>query len=273
MSRLVILLAILAFISLNTGCEKRKEEKVTPSPSPVTQTPTSKESEATEKQIIARINGTPIYKEDLRGRRLNDVIMNEIFYQEGLRQGVDKSVEDKVDNYKRELVEGIVIKDYLDKLPDLKKVSDEEIESYYKDRVQAYKYVRIQEISVSDEKVAEDVMKRAKKGEDLEKIAEELSVPIRTAGMRPNKLAEKNIFSTIEVGSLSDIVKDGGGYKIVKIIAIGSYPLGQFRSVIIHNIRSQKRSQALQEYMDRIIKENNINVEILAKSGENRQPN
>lgn len=263
MSILAILLALLTLIPFNLGCEKQKEEKVTPSPSPVTQTPTSKESVAKEKQIIARINGTPIYKEDLRGRRLNDAIMNEIFYQEGLRKGVDKSVEDKIEQYKRELVTGIVRQEYLETLPDLKKVSDEEIESYYKDRLQEYEYVRIQEVTVTDKKVAEDIMKRAKMGEDLAKIAEELSVPIKTTGIRSNQLAKKNIFSTTEVGSLSDIVKDGGAYKIFRIIAIGNYPLGQFKSVIIHNVRSQKRSQALQEYMDQIIKENNIKVETL----------
>lgn len=268
MNKLVILLAILAFVSLNLGCEKRKEEEVTPSPSPVTQSPTSKESEAREKQIIAKINGTPIYKEDSQGRRLNDVIMNEIFYQEGLRKRVDKRVEDKVERYKRELVTGIVIQEYLNALPDLKKVSDEEIESYYKDRIESYEYVRIQEVTVADKKIAENIMQRAKNGEDLAKIAVELSVPIKTTGIRPNKLAKKNIFSTTEVGSLSDIVKDGGSYKISKIIAIGNYPLGQFKSVIIQNVKSQKRSQALQEYMDQIIKDNNIKVETLADKDE-----
>jgi hypothetical protein len=261
MSILAILLALLTLISFNIGCEKQKEEKVTPSPSPVAQTPTPKESAAKENQIIARVNGKPIFREDLSRKGLNQAIMNEIFYQEGLRTGVDKSVEDKVEKYKRELVVGIIIGEYLDALPDLQKVSDEEIERYYEDREKTFDYVRIQQVTVTDNKIAEDIMQRAKDGEDLAKIAKELSVPIKTSGIKPNVLAKKNIFSTIEVGSLSDIVEDGGTYKIFKIIAIGSYPLSKFKSIIISKIKSQKRSQALQEYMDQIIKDNNIKVE------------
>lgn len=264
MSILAILLALLTLISFNLGCERQKEEKVTPSPSPAIQTPISRGSEAREKQIVATVNGKPIYTQDLRGRRLNDAIMKEIFYQEGLRKGVDKTVEDKVENYKRDLVAGIVVREYLDTLPNLKKVSDEEIKRYYERKEKSYEYVRIEEVSVSDNEIAQDIMNRALNGEDLAKIAKELSVPIKITAIKPNKLARENIFSTIEVGSLSNIVREGGMYKILKIIDIGSYPLDKFKSVIMHNVRSQKRHQALQEYMDQIIKDNNIKVEILA---------
>lgn len=263
MSKLAMLLSILAFVFLNLGCEKQREKEVTPSPSPVTQTPTSKESETKEKQIIARINGTPIYKEDLKGRRLNEVIMNEVFYQEGVRQGIDKSVEVKVEEYKKNLVTGILRTEYLKAHPDLKSVSDDEIKRYYDDRLADYTYVRIQEITVKDRKMAEDVMERAKNGEDFEEIAAEVSAPVKTISMRPEKLAKENMFKSTEVGSLSDIVEEGGSYKILKIIDINKYPFEQFKSIILHNVRAQKTSQALQEYMDQIIKDNDINVEIL----------
>lgn len=263
MSKLFILLAILGFVSLSLGCEKRKEERVTPSPSPVTESPTSKESGAREKQIIARINGTPIYKEALVGRRLNDVIMSEIFYQEGLRKGIDKSVEDKVEDYKRNLVAGIVRTEYLKAHPELKNVSDEEIKRYYNERLGTYMYVRMQQITVQDREMAKDILERAKNGEDFTKMASEESVPVKTISMRREKLANGNMFKSIEVGSLSDVIEDGNSYKVLKIIDINKYPIDQFKSVILSNVRAQKISQALQDYMDQIIKENNIKVETL----------
>ena len=47
-------------------------------------------------KVLARVNGIPIYEDDLNGKNLDFVITEEVIYQAGLKQGIDKQYKDQV---------------------------------------------------------------------------------------------------------------------------------------------------------------------------------
>ena len=266
MRKKLILYTLLAIAFLTYSCKQLEKKEVKPSPPPDVKTPTSEVTQTREKQVVFRINGAPIYKEDLKGIPFKKAIMNEIFYQEGLRNGIDKNIEDKVEEYKRSLVIGKVTTEYLKAQPKLEEVTDEEMVDYYNKNIMKFQNLRIQEISVTDQKLAGEIRDRALTGEDLSKIASELSLPTRIINVNPDELTKnnKNMFKVIEKGFVSEVVKDGNEFKVLRIQDIKNYPLEKIQKSLTYIVIAHKKSQALLDYQDQLVKQNNINLEVLA---------
>ncbi len=256
MKKLVPFLALLILFTWGCGRSEKKEE---------TKKASSVGETTTEKKVVARVNGRPIYEEDLGGRPLQDVIDYEILYEAGLKQGLDKKVEKAVEDYKKRLVETALQREFMNNLPKGGEVSDKEIEDYYKGNESKYKYLRIKEITVEDKNLIEEIHKRALKGEDFEKIASDYSksgTNITVSNLEFNR-KYNDLFSGKELGSVSDVIQEGKQFKILKPTEVREIPLDKAKQTIRYTILAKRRGEAMHEFAEKMKNENKIKVEIL----------
>ncbi len=112
-------------------------------------------------KVLALVNGSPIYEDDLKSGSLEFAITDEILYQVGLKQGIDEQNKDKIKDYEKMIVlRSMKVRISEDAEP-MKKISDEEIEDYYNRNKDKYTNFRIHEISFSDTLLAEDIKEKA----------------------------------------------------------------------------------------------------------------
>ncbi|HEX9666500.1 MAG TPA: peptidyl-prolyl cis-trans isomerase [Thermodesulfobacteriota bacterium] len=263
-NRIIGLSLILLIFTVHSGC-KQKEEVPKETSSPQNEeNSSSSESISSEKKLVATVNGRPIYEEDLRGRKLEYVIEDEILYEEGLKQGLESEYKEQIDRYKKNLIINAVKQQIQYSLPRDQKISDSEIEDFYKKYERRYTNLKALGISAPDKKTAEINHERATKGEDLEKIASEYSESGVLFSPNPIMLnVDKNdFFQELKVGAVSDIIEDKGQFLIYKVIEVKHLPLSQVKNSIRYSIYAKKQSQAVSDFAEKAKKERNMNVEI-----------
>ena len=269
--RFMAILLVLLIFTLHFGCKQKEEPKQPEDATKETPFPQSKEQSSApserlspEKKVVAKVNGRPIYEEDLRGRKLENVIEDEILYEEGLKQGLETQYQEQVDRYKKSLIINAVKQQIQYSLPRNQKVSDSEIQDFYKKYEGRYTNLKALGVSAGDKKTAEVIHERATKGEDLEKIASEYADS--GVRLRPNPIilnVDKNdYFSELKVGAVSDIIEENGSFFIYKVVDVKKLPLSDVKTSIRYAIYAQKQSQAFSDFAEKAKKEHNIEVEI-----------
>jgi len=258
MRKLLPFLALLILFVWGCGKSEKKEE---------TKKASSTETEGVthvEKKIVARVDGRSIYEEDLRGRPIEEVIVDEILYEEGLKRGLDKKFEERVELYKRNLIINELKAEIIKNLPK-EVVGRKEIEGYYKENESKYKYLRIKQVSVEDKNLAEKIHKKALAGEDLEKIASDYSksgTNLTVTDLGYNK-KYNDLFSGKDIGSVSDVIQEGDRFKILKLIEVREIPLSMLNQPIKYAVSAKKRGEAVREFVEKLKEENKIKVEII----------
>jgi foldase protein PrsA len=268
MRKVFPLLLLIALINVScTQSEKKEETKKDATKAEVTTT--DKQDNSTGKKVVARVNGKPIYEEDLKGRPLRMVINEEILYQEGLKQGLDKRFQGEIDDYKKRVIAETVKRELLSELPKAKEieVTEEQIKNYYEKHPDKYTFISVKEISLPDKTTAEEVRKRLLAGEDPAKIKSELGEKVVVKDLKFGKMHYKK-FDKIEVGAISEIIEDGGQFKILQITDVRQVPLQKVSNAIKQRIIARKTGKMIQEKVDEMKKENNIKVEIIAEQEE-----
>lgn len=251
MRKLLPFLALLILFVWGCGKSEKKEEA-------------QKSETTTDKKVVARVNERPIYENDLKGKPLEDVIDYEILYEVGLKQGLDKQVEKQLENYRKRLIIAALQKDIMANLPK-EEVSEQEIEEYYKQNAGKYKYMSFKEIVVKDQNIANEIHKRALKGEDFEKIASDYSesgTNVQVRDLRFNKKYNER-FIAKEIGSVSEIIQEGNNFVILKLTEVKEIPFNKTAPAIKYSIIATKRAQAVHNFAEKAKNENNIKVEIL----------
>ena len=260
MKTLFLFLTLLILFAWGCGKAEKKGE---------TQKASTKSREVvaeSNKKIVARVNGKPIYEEDLKGRPVEEVIADEILYEEGLKRHLDKKFEERVESYRRNLVINALKTEIIKTMP--QKVDPKEIENYYKENESEYKYLRVVEISVGDKNLAEEIHQKALKGQDLEKIASDYSksgteISVNDSGFRT---IYNDIFSGKEIGSVSEVIQEADGFKVLKLVEVREIPLDKLNQPIRINLLGKKRNEAIQEFTDKLKEDNKINVEIIEET-------
>jgi len=193
-------------------------------------------------KVIARVNGQPIYEDDLNGKTLEHVITEEIIYQEGIRQGIDKQYRYKLRDYERRLIINVIKQSILENVEPTKPISNEQIQSYYELNKDNYSHVRIHEISFADSNFGNEIKDKAKSGEELQTIANsypDLEITVNDIGF--NRDMAKH-FKTREVGTVSEVIqKPDGTFSVLKIVEIRDIPFNRSSNSIKHILRAQKR--------------------------------
>jgi len=236
------------------GCERFEKKQATTST-----------QEITQKKVVARVNGRPIYEEDLKGKPLQTAIDYEILYEAGLKQGLDKKVEQAVEDYKKRIIVTTMQNEIMTNLPKEKAISEAEIEEYYNQNESKYKIMSFKEIIVEDKNLADEIHKRAANGEDFEKIASDLATAGTNLEVKDLRLNRKynDRFIGKEIDSVSEIIEEGNRFVILKLTEVKDIPLAKAKHAIKYTIAAKKRAQAVNDFAEKAKNENNIKVEII----------
>jgi len=273
------LILFLIILLLPLGCKQKEETpktedeqtKQSEDVSKAKQPPQTEEQSAvppeeisSDKKILATVNGRPIYKEDLKGRKLEYVIVDEILYEEGLRRGLDKTYEKQIENYKKSLILRPLKQEMRSTLPK-EKPTNEEIENFYKQHERKYTNLKVIELSVNNKNLAEKIHKRAIKGDDFEKIAS--SYPDSEVRVSPKPFflftSKNDYFESFKIGTVSNIDQENGNFLIYKIVNVDKLPLSRIKTSIVHSVLAKKQFQAISDFAEKAKKEHNIKVEII----------
>ena len=267
MKKSVPLMLIAAFLFLGcnqTGSDNGKADNAGETGQSAAKVERSKPKRDTK--VVAYVNGVPIYEDELRGGTVDMAVTNEILYQEGLRRGIDKKYEQKVDDFKTSLVSRDVRLDIMENLPPIKEITDEDIEEYYNRNKDKYSAYHIVEINFSNENLGPEILKQAGEGKELRDIANELATSDPKAifndlGTR-RELVE--YFNEKEAGSLSEIVKKSDGtFSVLKIVEVKETPLANLKFSIRNNLEARREAHSIESKSREIARENNMVIEIV----------
>ncbi len=251
MKKLIPLLGLLILITWGCGKTEKKEEA-------------QKSETTTGKKVVARVNGRPIYENDLKRRPLEDVIDYEILYEAGLKQGLDKKFEEQIEDYRKRLIVTSLKKDILAK-QSKEEISVQEIEEYYKQNEDKLKTMSFEQIVVEDQNLANEIHKRAVNGEDFQKITSAYSGSEANVRVQDLRFTRKynELFKGKEVGSISEVIQEEKKFIILKLTEAKPVPVTRLQQDAKFNIRASKKTKAIHDFAEKAKDENNIKVEIL----------
>ncbi len=236
------------------------------------QVPASYKPESSSK-VVARVNGVPIYEDELNGLPVDSLVTDEILYQEGLKEGLDKKFQKKIRDYQMTLVVREIKNGVIEKMPTEEEITDKELLDYY-NSVKDSKYTnyRIEEINFQNESQGEQIIEMAKEGKSFRDIADSLSnaksqVTAKDLGYNKNLRIH---FDAKEVGSISKVVpKKDGAFSVLKITEIKETPYNNVKNTIKSVIEAKRKGAAYDQAAQEIAKENGFTVEIVDKTSRN----
>lgn len=221
-------------------------------------------------KVVARVNGVPIYEDELNGLPVESLITDEILYQEGLSEGLEKKYQEKVIQYQMSLVVREVKDRILSNMPPDKEITEQELLDYYNSAKDLnYTNLRVEEINFTDKKLGDQILKMAKEGKDFNDILKELPPDVtETTEVKVNQLGydrKQNMFFEVkETGAVSNIVdKKDGTFSVLKIQETHVIPFENTKNTIKFIIEARRKGAAFDEYAQKTAEEKNFDVEIV----------
>lgn len=185
----------------------------------------------TLKDFNSRISKMPPYYRNIieknKRRYLDDMIMENVFYEEAARKGLanDKEVKDLLNEAKRKI---LITKFIKNEVESNVKVSEEEMRNFYEEHQDDFKTPelwRASHILVANEKEANDLLAEITGGASFEELARKHSIDATSSRggdigfFRQGQLVpdfEKACLK-LEVGKVSEVVHTQFGYHIIKL--------------------------------------------------------
>jgi peptidyl-prolyl cis-trans isomerase C len=272
----------MGFILVNAfiGCTGKKE---------------SAGSSKKESKVVARVNGTPLTEEDLsfrllgpHGERktsgnqpkaLDDLINEELLYQQGLKLGLDQDpgyraqiarIERQLAHVKRaEMMRRVYNTQVAAKI----EVSSQDAKKYYDEKVdQITTDLHLGALSFSNKGRAEETLKTIRGGAPFESIARSVMGSQGSAGREPWDLGFLSwdqipvdfvdAVYQLKPGEVSEVVSSKRtGYQIFKLFGVRKNPKADFSAVsgiIMNRLRDQKVLEAYEQYVANLRKEAKI---------------
>jgi parvulin-like peptidyl-prolyl isomerase len=272
----------MGFILVNAfiGCTGKKE---------------SAGSSKKESKVVARVNGTPLTEEDLsfrllgpHGERktsgnqpkaLDDLINEELLYQQGLKLGLDLDpgyraqiarIERQLAHVKRaEMMRRVYNTQVAAKI----EVSSQDAKKYYDEKVdQITTDLHLGALSFSNKGRAEETLKTIRGGAPFESIARSVMGSQGSAGREPWDLGFLSwdqipvdfvdAVYQLKPGEVSEVVSSKRtGYQIFKLFGVRKNPKADFSAVsgiIMNRLRDQKVLEAYEQYVANLRKEAKI---------------
>jgi len=279
------LLVLVVALGTVVGCEQ-KEKSEAPAPAAVANrataptTASAAKTAAPEGEVIATFSGnrldtTRVTKEmerlpapsraylqapDRKRQFVENMILNELLYAEGQKQGYDKDedIERQVNDLRRRLVVQRVVREF-QKPPE---VTDEQAKKYYDDNPNLYSstQIRASHILVKDEAQAKEIRDQVKADPSkFAEIAKEKSTD-KTSGAKGGDLGmfgqgrmvpefERAAFA-LKPNEISDVVKTQYGYHIILVVERKEGERRPFDQVK-EQIKATLRNKAIQEQQDK----------------------
>lgn len=194
-------------------------------------------------------------------------INEKVLYNEGLKRGIRdrEEIQKDLNNYETKLISKTLGKEILEEID----LNQDEIRAYYDQNRNNYERIDISKIAIridDNEAHSEDaalakaelVSKRAKEGENFEKLAEELSddpitrkrggkVGYIKRGRFPEDL--DNVVFSLKEGDITKPFEVDGGYLIIKVNKEADFPP---YAQLENNIRSELINERLLEYINNL---------------------
>lgn len=288
-SGIFVIFCLIIGLSALTGCDEMKKMlQIAPSPGA---SPAGEGASTPKGTVLATINNDTItlegFDEKIRNLEaldvkietledkkayLNDLILQDLVYQEALARGIDKKkdVREAVEEFRKGAMARELI---LDETRGIN-VEPTEVESYYnqyKSQLAMPMQASVREIVVSGEADAKQVMIALLGGQDFAALAKEKSRAASAADggdlgfYSPQDKFEKynNMVQTLEPGQFSQYFSGPDGYYIVKVEEKkgGAIPGltekipgadATYYDYIKETLLAQKRAQRIQDLTDRL---------------------
>ncbi|MDD5019665.1 MAG: peptidyl-prolyl cis-trans isomerase [Candidatus Omnitrophica bacterium] len=298
-----ILLTLLAAVVLFAGCDQIKGMFQT---SLGSKTATSSAvaqpgSQPVYGTVLAKVNGETITLEsfdekiknlealspeikintpEAKKNYLNDLITQELIYQEARSRGIEKQkdVKEAMEEFRKGVMARQLIVDETKGIA----VEPTEIEAFYGQYKQAFaapRQVHARQIVVSSEQAAKDILIQLLQGGDFAALAKERSIDATASkggDMGAINAAEQfdkfnEVTATLDAGEVSPIFKGPKGYYIVKVDEVTGGQVPQLTDMmaetnmtvydqIKNGLLQQKQAQRIQDLTDRLRREAKIEI-------------
>ena len=270
----------LILAALLSGCTAKKEP--------------AKSSE-TGGKVIAKVNGTPIREEDLTSqlhgfhgaknapevqqKALDDVITEELLYQQGLKIGLDKDpgYQAKIAYIERQLAHAkraeMMRRVYNSQVAAKIEITHSDAKNYYdKNADQITTDLHLGVISFNNREGAEGSLQKIRGGATFESIARSVMGSQVSAGREPWDLGflswsqipfdYVDAVYRLKTGEVSDVVSSKRtGYQIFKLLGVRKNPNADFArmsGLIMNRLRDEKVLEAYEQYVEKLKKEAKI---------------
>jgi len=218
----------------------------------------------TLKDFNDRVNRLPEYYKRVvernKKRFLEETIAEMLFYEEGVRKGLDrdKEVQDILKEAKKKVVITKLIKNEVE---DKTRVTDDQMKLFYETHKEAFKSPdlwRASHVLVATEQEAKDIADQLAKGASFEELAKKYSTDATAERggdvgyFRKGQLVpdfEKACLK-LEVGQVSDVVRTQFGYHIIKLTDKKEsqiQPFENVKRVIEGELKKVRQSELLDE--------------------------
>jgi len=237
--------------------------------------------------VVASVNGVNILNPDIEGKELEDVINTELLYQEALRNGADKKVEEKYKKHEEKILGSNSDKKTLEYLENYRKkliidyfiynmlVSDEDLDEatvkkYYQENLYDYESITVDEIIFTDKKLAEEFLEKIKSGKKFDDLKKEYISSEK--GSMDFYIINDPIYKRDLQGIEKDTVYDGiiaknGQFRVVKIIEKNTLPFNSVK----RNLKGKIRSEIGERKSRELVKNLRENAEIIYFSDSSKQ--
>jgi EpsD family peptidyl-prolyl cis-trans isomerase len=279
---LLFFLFFLCFIlaGLLSGCTAKKE---------------AAKSSETEGKIVAKVNGTPITEEDLtywahgvhsaknapgiQQKVLDDVITEELLYQQGLKIGLDKDpgYQAKIARIERQMAHirraEMTRRVYNTQVAAKIEITHLNAKNYYDENAhEIATELHLGVISFNNKEWAEEALQKIRGGATFESIARSVMGSQVSAGREPWDLGFLSwdqipvdfvdAVYRLRPGEVSNIVSSKRtGYQIFKLFGARKNPKADFASMsglIMNRLRDEKVLEAYEQYVEKLKKEAKI---------------
>jgi peptidyl-prolyl cis-trans isomerase C len=275
MKRLLYLIAI-ALIAF-TACAKDDSNKV------LAKVGSRKIKVADFRESYTKIPPSYMPKEEgvaARKQVLDDLVSKELLVLDAYERGLDKE-KDVLDNLKK-MEEQVLLRDLYNREVIAKaKVTEKELKERYEQMAQEEE-VHTRHIVLSTPEKAQEVLKRAKAGEDFVALAKKYSEDTSTAPtggdlgflgkdlMLPPEF--RDALFKLQPGQVSEVVRTSLGYHIIKVEEKRKRQLDPFekmKGTLESKLLMDKRMELAKNYLDKVrkdyqVKMNEVNIKALA---------
>ncbi len=201
-------------------------------------------------------------RKELRKRWIDYIVEVKVFSDEGRKVHIEDDPE--VSRELRSETDRVLANQFRNRLlTDKVKVTDEDVAGYYKSHAEQFRtrgMVRVKSILVETKEEAEEILRQLKEGAVFSSVAMKKSLyPMasRRAGEigwfskgEKDPALEKVAFS-LEQGQVSDIIKTGAGYEIIKLMdkkSAGLIPLDKVHGRIKMQLIKERQNEVKQDY-------------------------
>ncbi|MDO8723747.1 MAG: peptidyl-prolyl cis-trans isomerase, partial [Syntrophales bacterium] len=243
-------------------------------------------------KVIAKVNGAAIREDDLAVRlhgtrsstntkpdRLDDIITDELLYQQGFKLGLDKNpdyqvqiakLERQLSDMKRSTMRRLV---YNSQVASKINITDQAVKNYYdKNLSQITTEYHLGLIWINNKEQAEGILKKIQSGVAFESVARTVMGEKATAGRKPWDMgfrswgeippAYLDTVCKLKPGEVSGILTfPQSGYPIFKLLEARKNPKADFENMsgaIMSRLRDKKVAEAYEQYVEKLKKDAKI---------------